>query len=1018
MNITDENYGSIGAGGGGGGEGGQGGFGGDGGDGGGGSFAIFVWDNGPGGSIQGNILSVGQAGFGGIGGQGGVGGQGGDGGDGGLDPVVTGPNDPPAADDTEDRAGGCQSGAGGDGGNGGDGGDGGDGGNGGDGVAQTFYQNITIGGNLINPIPTTDPLEPVIEINTAGCAKTEVNLAVANPDPSATYTWSFDNDAYNPSATGASATVEYETPGPKTFSLQVVGNSGVVSYTYSGLIEILVNPITPTPDHIFDYASAGDDSVCINETVDFTETLTGTLSQQQSLAPNSYVWELVDPAGNVQTLGSTSGTVTTPTLSTAGVYWVRFRAELTSTSCIACGTTYLDSLPITVREAIPVTATPLAVTSEFCEGGTAVFEAVVTPTTTPNSVEWFDATNTSVGTTSNLSIASPSDGDSFYPIVTFTDECATNPNFTATTPPFELQLAPLSVTVYEDPVVACPVDIQAISGTAGTYTFDITSIGTAAYTWEIEPGTGPQNTISGSGTGTSFDATLSYGGSGNFTGSITVTDDNGCAATCDQLNTEVLGADERLELEITSPTQTVFCDEFDPDAANLSVDYTPANADIVYDWVIYSLNTQGLSYGGANNIPGNGSPITNIGSGVPPITNVETIVIKVVGTYAGVSDSDSVVVNVVPPVDAQISPASNINCLNEPIDFQFDLLEEAADSPFDWTITGPTGTDNVSQFGPLTNYQFTQGGTYDIQVVVPGQAPGCDATATTTIDINEKPDIELDYSFIERGCGTATVAFTPILGPDPNDDWTVTEYVLYPGDGSEIPILPSGEQFSETYAYTSPPFAYSARLIAIEEFGCRDTSGVRSVPITPDYTVNIEPDTTEPMRVELENPVVDVNATNSLAPDQQPDIRYLWDIKDGAFANGSGDTDERITVEYPQLTERYLVLQGTYEGCTVYDSILVETYQNTFLYIPNVFSPNGDGLNDDFELNLKNTEYTLAVWDRWGRQVYAGDENDPFWNGRVDNNGDPVPEGVYVFVIEYQTSQYEGQRSGTVTVLR
>ncbi|MFW5658959.1 MAG: gliding motility-associated C-terminal domain-containing protein, partial [Bacteroidota bacterium] len=218
--------------------------------------------------------------------------------------------------------------------------------------------------------------------------------------------------------------------------------------------------------------------------------------------------------------------------------------------------------------------------------------------------------------------------------------------------------------------------------------------------------------------------------------------------------------------------------------------------------------------------------------------------------------------------------------------------------------------------------------------------------------------------------------------------------------------------------FTGPPYDYTLYLETISTQGCRDTSERVLVSVTPDFSVNIEPDTADVMRVEESQPGVSLNAVTDLFPDFQPDLVYGWDIKDGEFTGGATPIDQNITADFPEITERFVRVTATYEGCTVSDSILVETYQNTFLNIPNVFTPNGDGLNDEFELDLLGTTYTLVVYDRWGREVFAGNEEDENWNGRIGNNGDHVPEGVYVYVLEYETTRHEGKRSGTVTVLR
>lgn len=65
--------------------------------------------------------------------------------------------------------------------------------------------------------------------------------------------------------------------------------------------------------------------------------------------------------------------------------------------------------------------------------------------------------------------------------------------------------------------------------------------------------------------------------------------------------------------------------------------------------------------------------------------------------------------------------------------------------------------------------------------------------------------------------------------------------------------------------------------------------------------------------------------------------------------------------------------------------------------IPNVFTPNGDGINDFFVFNANNiAELDLIIVNRWGNLVYETDDINFMWDGR-DLNGNPVTEGVYFY---------------------
>ncbi|RMG81294.1 MAG: gliding motility-associated C-terminal domain-containing protein, partial [Bacteroidetes bacterium] len=67
------------------------------------------------------------------------------------------------------------------------------------------------------------------------------------------------------------------------------------------------------------------------------------------------------------------------------------------------------------------------------------------------------------------------------------------------------------------------------------------------------------------------------------------------------------------------------------------------------------------------------------------------------------------------------------------------------------------------------------------------------------------------------------------------------------------------------------------------------------------------------------------------------------------------------------------------------------------VYFPNIFSPNGDGINDTFFGQGTDFEpLRLVIYDRWGGRVYEGSGN---WDGTA--SGEAAPAGVYVYEFEY-----------------
>jgi gliding motility-associated-like protein len=72
---------------------------------------------------------------------------------------------------------------------------------------------------------------------------------------------------------------------------------------------------------------------------------------------------------------------------------------------------------------------------------------------------------------------------------------------------------------------------------------------------------------------------------------------------------------------------------------------------------------------------------------------------------------------------------------------------------------------------------------------------------------------------------------------------------------------------------------------------------------------------------------------------------------------------------------------------------------NSMLEIPNVFTPNGDGINDEFKVSYKSlVSFSAKVYNAWGRLVYSWTDPAQGWDGTI--GGNPAAEGTYFYYIE------------------
>jgi len=88
-------------------------------------------------------------------------------------------------------------------------------------------------------------------------------------------------------------------------------------------------------------------------------------------------------------------------------------------------------------------------------------------------------------------------------------------------------------------------------------------------------------------------------------------------------------------------------------------------------------------------------------------------------------------------------------------------------------------------------------------------------------------------------------------------------------------------------------------------------------------------------------------------------------------------------------------------------------YQAT-LFAPSAFTPNGDGLNDEFEIfNYGFDHFTLTIFNSWGQKIYEQEGSTAIWKPAVD-----MPQGVYVYTVKASRENKEYTFSSTVTLLK
>ncbi len=214
-----------------------------------------------------------------------------------------------------------------------------------------------------------------------------------------------------------------------------------------------------------------------------------------------------------------------------------------------------------------------------------------------------------------------------------------------------------------------------------------------------------------------------------------------------------------------------------------------------------------------------------------------------------------------------------------------------------------------------------------------------------------------------------------------------------------------------THLYDEPG-CYDVTLTVRSPDGCVDST------TRTDYVcARLHPDAdfdVDPLSSNVQDPHFDfLNRTTGASS-------YEW-----TFGELGSSTEEHPSYSFPNDRE------GNYEVCLTATSaygcedricrdVMVEG--KFILYVPNAFTPDGDGVNDEFGPVVQGadeSEYSFEVYDRWGELLF--DTNDPNerWDGTV-NSGSPKKSDVYIWrvVTENRYTGADIERTGEVTIVR
>ncbi|MCX8113247.1 MAG: PKD domain-containing protein [Bacteroidia bacterium] len=548
----------------------------------------------------------------------------------------------------------------------------------------------------------------------------------------------------------------------------------------------------------------------------------------------------------------------------------------------------------------------------------------------------------------------PQNGDSYQVEVTSSLSCISNSPLTTNS---------VSVVVHPTPQLTCTSPLTGYLGVPITFAVNAANAAQlqAPYTYTIDLGNG--FSLSGQSNTLPISATANYGGSGNYTATITFTDGRGCRATCQV----------QVAISASPPPTVTFSSNVREGCDQLTVTFTAQPAADEYRW--------------------------NFGDGSPPLTTTQNPVqhtytqpgyytvrleARFGGTWIPVEQTHYIRVYRTPSPEIGILSAV---CANQAVQFA-DIGQDG----YSWQWDFGDGTTSTAA-GP--QHVYASSGTYTVTLTAWSHNRVCSTRVQRQITVNRRPEAGLVLNPAE-GCVPFTVSPQNTTNPAGS---TGVYYIWVWGDGGrdtvQTPDAPS-------HTYTRPG-TYNLELVALSADGCRDTAR-QSVNVLSRPQAAFSP-----QQVTQRQPETQVTFTNQ----SQGAVSYFWD-----FGNGQTSTAaEPGSIDFPQPGTYTVLLVATNDrNCTdtARGTVIIEP--GIDLFIPNVFTPNGDGVNDQWQIRA-SMPYEVWVYDRWGRLVFQGN-NARLWDGRK-SDGSECPEGSYTYKLRARLpSGTEHVRTGTVTILR
>lgn len=539
----------------------------------------------------------------------------------------------------------------------------------------------------------------------------------------------------------------------------------------------------------------------------------------------------------------------------------------------------------------------------------------------------------------------------------------------------------------QNPSIAVPV-----LGNAGVYTVTGTDANgcSASATTTVVINPGPSLTVNNTGpicSGNSISMSVSgattytWSGPNSFSSNSsnpTITNASASASGVYTVNALTSGGciSTATTLVIVNPTPTITITNSGPVCAGSSLTIS-ATGGGTYSW----LSSNGLASTQGTIVIGSA---TGQDGGIYTLT--------VTSTEGCVSTATTVVV--VNPTPTCSAVANTPLCEGEDLTF---TTTQIGGNSFTWN--GPNGFVSSQKNPKINDALMTNNGAYTLTVT---SDKNCSSKLQVNVVVNPTPNVSI-VSKNTVGCAPlCNVSFTA-NSTSPN----ITNYEWNLGNGT------SANQASINDVCFYSGGAYTPSVTVTDNNNCKNTAStpvqVHPKPVA-DYNYSPNP-------ININNPVVTFS-DHSFGGDINS---WLWTFYP-ATIDQSYLQNPNVTFKDTGVYNVFLVVTNTF-GCKDTAAKAIYVYEDFMFYVPNAFTPNGDGQNDEFRPIITNiSSFSMSIFDRWGKEVFSTKDINKGWDGVVKskiNNNATTKQEVYIWRIEYKiTNGKSGVHTGHVTLIK